>query len=109
MLFGEGQVGSLELGKYADLVMLSADPRAVEPVELWELGMLMTMLGAQSAYFASDSYVQCPQSEGRGGESGTPGSDSTIGAEFGDLAARARPGSVPQNALDGDIEGTAWV
>jgi hypothetical protein len=42
--------GSLSPGKLADLVMLSADPRAVAPAELLGIEVLVTMVGGEAAY-----------------------------------------------------------
>ena len=36
-LFADDVVGSLEVGKYADMVVLSADPRTVPPEEIADL------------------------------------------------------------------------
>jgi hypothetical protein len=42
--------GSLSPGKLADLVVLSADPRAVAPADLLEIDVLVTMVGGEAAY-----------------------------------------------------------
>jgi predicted amidohydrolase YtcJ len=43
-------VGSLEVGKYADLVVLSADPYSVDPAELPSLTVEATYLAGQQVY-----------------------------------------------------------
>jgi hypothetical protein len=42
--------GSLSAGKLADLVVLSADPRAVPPADLLGIDVLVTMVGGEAAY-----------------------------------------------------------
>jgi predicted amidohydrolase YtcJ len=42
--------GSLSEGKLADLVVLSADPRAVPPADLLGIDVLVTMVGGEAAY-----------------------------------------------------------
>lgn len=46
-LFAEDIIGSLEVGKYADLVVLSADPRAVAPEEIADLQVRATFLAGR--------------------------------------------------------------
>ena len=46
-LFRDEEVGSLELGKYADLVLLSDNPLAVEPDSIKDIQVLMTMIGGR--------------------------------------------------------------
>jgi predicted amidohydrolase YtcJ len=43
-------VGSLEVGKYADLVVLSADPYSVDPAELPGLSVEATYLAGEQVY-----------------------------------------------------------
>jgi predicted amidohydrolase YtcJ len=38
----EDKVGSLEVGKYADLVILSHNPRKIEPEKLDEINVIET-------------------------------------------------------------------
>jgi predicted amidohydrolase YtcJ len=45
LTFDEGRKGSLEVGKLADLVVLSADPSAVTVEELPQLAVEQTWLG----------------------------------------------------------------
>ncbi|MFL0178294.1 amidohydrolase [Mycobacterium sp. SMC-15] len=46
-LFAEDVTGSLEVGKYADLVVLSADPRAVAPEAIADLEVRATFLAGR--------------------------------------------------------------
>jgi predicted amidohydrolase YtcJ len=53
-LFSDDVVGSLRVGKYADLVVLSADPRAVPAEAIADLEVLATYLAGQQVYAKSD-------------------------------------------------------
>jgi predicted amidohydrolase YtcJ len=46
-LFADDVIGSLEVGKYADMVVLSADPRAVPPEEIADLEVRATFFAGQ--------------------------------------------------------------
>jgi predicted amidohydrolase YtcJ len=49
-LFAEADVGSLEVGKYADMVVLSDDPRTVPPDAVADLTVLGTYLAGNQVY-----------------------------------------------------------
>jgi predicted amidohydrolase YtcJ len=49
-LFMDGIVGSIEPGKYADLVVLSRDPTAVPPEEIATIGVIATFLGGRQVF-----------------------------------------------------------
>ena len=49
-LFADDIIGSLEVGKYADLVVLSADPRAVPPEQIADLEVRATFLAGRQVY-----------------------------------------------------------
>jgi predicted amidohydrolase YtcJ len=53
-LFADDVVGSLEVGKYADLVVLSADPRAVPAEDIADLVVRATYLAGRCVYTDSD-------------------------------------------------------
>ncbi len=48
----EAEEGSIEVGKLADLVVLSADPADVSPEQIPEISVLMTILGGRVVYDA---------------------------------------------------------
>jgi hypothetical protein len=49
-LFADDVIGSLEVGKYADMVVLSADPRTVPPEEIADLDVRATYLAGRRVY-----------------------------------------------------------
>ena len=49
-LFSDDVIGSLEVGKYADLVVLSADPRTVPPEQIADLDVRATYLAGRQVY-----------------------------------------------------------
>jgi predicted amidohydrolase YtcJ len=49
-LFCDDVTGSLEVGKYADLVVLAADPRAVPPEDIADLEVRATYLAGRRVY-----------------------------------------------------------
>ena len=49
-LFADGIIGSLEVGMYADMVVLSADPRTVPPDQIADLDVRATYLAGRQVY-----------------------------------------------------------
>jgi predicted amidohydrolase YtcJ len=49
-LFADDIVGSLEVGKYADMVVLSADPRSVPPQDIADLEVQATFLAGRQVH-----------------------------------------------------------
>ena len=49
-LFADDVIGSLQIGKYADLVVLSADPRTVPPEQIADLDVRATFLAGRQVY-----------------------------------------------------------
>ena len=49
-LFADDVIGSLEVGKYADMVALSADPRTVPPEQIADLEVRATFLAGRQVY-----------------------------------------------------------
>ncbi|MEX1248467.1 MAG: amidohydrolase family protein [Anaerolineales bacterium] len=56
----EDYVGSLKPGKFADLIILSANPLEVAPEDLMDLRVWMTMVGGNTEYCASGKEPYCP-------------------------------------------------
>jgi predicted amidohydrolase YtcJ len=59
-LHREEEVGSLEPGKLADLIVLSADPTAVDVVQLAEIEVLLTVVGGIVEHCQSSNTDLCP-------------------------------------------------
>jgi predicted amidohydrolase YtcJ len=57
LTFDESKKGSLEVGKLADLAVLSADPLTVEEGKIAELTSLMTMVGGRVVHETSPSLL----------------------------------------------------
>ena len=55
--FEEDKAGTLEVGKRADFVVLSDDPRAVDPVAIRNLRVLATLIDGEAAYRAADESI----------------------------------------------------
>jgi predicted amidohydrolase YtcJ len=53
-LMSEDDIGSLEPGKYADMVILEQDPRKVEPINISEITVLETWLYGKKVYQLED-------------------------------------------------------
>ena len=51
-LFSEHEIGSLEPGKFADLVILDKDPRSVHPDTIREIQILETWMDGKQVYAA---------------------------------------------------------
>jgi predicted amidohydrolase YtcJ len=56
----EDITGSLEVGKYADLIILSDNPLEIPPDDLIELEVLMTMVGGNVEHCAAGQEAFCP-------------------------------------------------
>ena len=50
--FEEGQKGSIEVGKLADLVVLESDPTAIDPFGIKDIAVQRTILGGRTVYEA---------------------------------------------------------
>ncbi len=51
-LFSDHEIGSLEPGKFADLVILDKDPRSVKPDAIKEIKVLETWMDGKQIYQA---------------------------------------------------------
>ena len=54
MSFEESMKGSIEVGKFADLTVLSHNPLEVEPAKIRDIRVEMTIVGGKIAYSATD-------------------------------------------------------
>lgn len=111
----EEQVGSLVVGKLADLVILDADPTAVPPDALKDLQVLATVIGGTTAYAQGPFAALLAGLPGGPGATASPaGPTPTAGgspsATLGGIVATASaslPDDPPSAAVDGDRE-TIW-
>jgi hypothetical protein len=59
-LFRDEQVGSLEAGKYADMIILSDNPLTIDPDDLINLRVLVTMVNGRAEYCNQGMLSRCP-------------------------------------------------
>lgn len=59
-LFRDDEIGSLEAGKLADMVILSDNPLQVQPEAIKDINILMTMIDGKVEYCASGFEALCP-------------------------------------------------
>ena len=59
-LFRENEVGMLRPGMLADLIVVSANPLAVAPDDLWDVEVWMTMIGGQVEFCREGREALCP-------------------------------------------------
>jgi urease alpha subunit len=59
----EKEIGSLKPGKYADLVVLSANPLTVPPDEIKDIEVLLTMVNGRVEYCAPIYASLCTETE----------------------------------------------
>lgn len=89
-LFRDGEVGTLETGKYADLIILSHNPMSDDPDTLLDTYVLMTMVDGKVEWCASGSETLCPATAPAVFDSesipfgylDTPASDETISGTY---------------------------
>jgi predicted amidohydrolase YtcJ len=56
----EDYLGSLKPGKFADMIILSDNPLTIDPDDLKDLEVWMTMVGGQTEYCAPGQEAYCP-------------------------------------------------
>ena len=60
-LFMEDKIGSLRAGKFADLLLVSANPLEISTDDLRTINVHMTMIGGKVEYCTAESTAYCPQ------------------------------------------------
>lgn len=56
----EDEIGSLEVGKLADIIILSENPLKVDLKNIPDIAVLMTMVGGTSEFCAPGQKGYCP-------------------------------------------------
>jgi len=95
-LFRDKEVGTLEPGKFADLIILSDNPMSENPDSLLDTYILMTMVGGKVEWCAPGSEVLCPTVQALTKESNS--------IPFGFL-----DGPSPDETVSGTIEVFGWA
>jgi len=98
----EDYIGSLEVGKYADVIILSGDPLSIDPEDLKDLEVWMTMVAGQVEYCAAGQEIFC---EGEHVAENLP-SNGNLALNRTVTASMSEQGP-PALAVDGD-ETTFW-
>ena len=78
-LFREDEIGSLEKGKLADMIILSENPLEADPETLKDINVLVTLIGGQVAYCAEGAEGLCPST--------SPNDTNTLPFGFIDIPA----------------------
>jgi len=94
-LFREDEVGSVEADKYADLIVVSDNPLAVDPDSIKDIGVLLTMVGGSVEYCAPGQPDLCGRIE------------ENLSLNKPSSASSSLPSNPPELAVDGDLE-THW-
>ena len=102
-LFREDEIGSLEAGKLADLIILSQNPLQVEPEAIKDTDVLMTMISGKVEHCAPGRESLCPPASSADLEPAatSPAFSSAI------IASAELPDSPASNAIDRNTE-TIW-
>ncbi len=102
-LFRETEVGGLKAGKYADLLIISDDPTAIDPNDLINIQVWMTMVGGKVEFCADEHASLCLRTEAAASSGPEAGAPSSSGIS----ASASLATDPPENAFDGDTE-TIW-
>ena len=98
----EDYIGSLKAGKYGDLIVLSGNPLGVDPDELKNLQVWMTMVAGKVEYCATGQEALCP------GEHAVENLPSSGNLALNQIATASMSlQNSPDMAVDGD-ESTYW-
>jgi len=105
------EVGSLETGKYADLVVLNQDPTAVDPLQLEATEAVMTMVGGKVEFCREGFEHTCPvgeiSDEPPPEAASCTGQGSTLAIGAPATASSSLADRPAELAVDGDAD-TGW-
>jgi predicted amidohydrolase YtcJ len=85
----EDYTGSVEPGKYADLIVLSDNPLTMNPDDLYKLNVWMTMVGGVVRYCAGGKEAYCPVAQPAATASHAPSATPHVTQVKFDCDARA--------------------
>ena len=103
----EDYIGSLKVGKYADLIVLSDNPLSIDPEKIKDLSVQMTMIGGNVEYCAAGQTEICSQDLGSVPQKNTNLPTSGNLALKQKVSASSSGQGSPTNAVDGK-ESTFW-
>ena len=98
-LFRDKEVGSLEPGKFADLIILSGDPTTIDPNAIRDLEVWMTMVGGRVEWCAPGRESLCPVTASSEGWP-PPSLTAPPGSAAGDAYADRVVGFIPGDPVD---------
>ncbi len=90
----ENNIGSILSGKFADLIIISDNPLTVNPEQLIDLQVWMTMINGKVEYCAAGRQAYCPST--------TPANTNAVPIGFIDAP-------VPDQTVSGKIEIAGWA
>ena len=102
-LFRDTEIGSLQPGKWADLIIISDDPIAIDPLEILDLEVWMTMVGGTVEYCRPRHETLCPEPPEEAFATGSLAEGTSINLALGQpvRASQSQPDEPPENAVDG--------
>jgi predicted amidohydrolase YtcJ len=109
------EVGSLEVGKFADLVVISQDPTVVDRSALEATEALMTMVGGQVEFCREGHAELCreeapdsvPEPDSGGSETGCARTSENVALGAAVSASASLTDRPPEHAVDGEVD-TGW-
>ncbi|HEY5984569.1 MAG TPA: amidohydrolase family protein [Anaerolineales bacterium] len=102
-LFMDKEVGSLEPGKFADLVIASSDPLHTQTEALKDIQVYMTMIGGKVEYCAAGHESLCTTGAPSTSSPAAPAPSVAVSSVTATASAQLSD-SPASNALDGDPE-----
>jgi Tol biopolymer transport system component/predicted amidohydrolase YtcJ len=105
----EDYIGSLKPGKYADLIILSDNPLTVNPDDLGDLTVWMTMVGGKVEYCMPGREALCPATQTAAAPAPVTSLPTSGNLALNQLvsASHSERSGLPELAVDGN-DSTAW-
>ncbi len=102
----EDYIGSLKVGKYADLIVITGNPLSIDPTMLRDLSVLMTMVGGDIEFCANGHEDLCPTEQEKVAAALDLPSSGNLALNQSVHASNSMQ-NPPELAVDGDEE-TYW-